>query len=363
MGLHESKKLSRRDFLQAAGVSAATATIYPGIFIGILEAFSAGHTLMSSEERRLLQPPRLLTDVQNNSIICGSHPHQNSLKIALESAEVLRRKPQILGFFAKTYRPFSADPELLATINNTAEAGILPLISWGEKIPTANQDIELLIDQLKEIKCPFLLRPWFEMQGSWARGKDGWYGNFTDQEFIYNWQIMRVEFKQKLPNAYFVFSPNSTDIADSFEKLFPHPDYVDVIGLDAYNKHSPSLFDPRHYLCPNLRPEQVFGPDIATCQRIAPNTPWMLTELGSIDTPNFTRDAIDYAIRAGAAAWMTFEWNKRHLSWNEADWQVSSNPLLVDQLRQELSQDHYFRNQCDGIDAVYETLHKLLNIH
>lgn len=314
--------------------------------------------MIRSIERARFAQPEHLTRPPPQSVLFGSYPHNNSLEIAHRNAQELQHKPHLLGFFAHSARPFTTNPELLTQINQTIEAGILPVVSWGMRFDEF--DLEVLAAELSQINGPFLWRPWFEMQGDWARGKNSWYGQFTDQEFIDQWRTMRDKFRQLVPNAKFVFSPNTTEVANSFEGLFPGEQWVDIVSLDGYNKQTNDWLSRGHYQFPDLSPELQFGPDIATLQRIAPATPLIISELNALDDPEFVAEAIAFAARAGAKAWMIFEWDKEGANWDEKNWSLRQNPAVAELVRAELANDYYVVEKGEGVLAVQQILLSLM---
>ena len=360
--MSEKTEVSRRWFLSRGAASVGYALLQPGLLGLLARGVSEIHTAARSFERSQRVQPVLDDRAPDSQISYGTYPDKNLFENALVSAELLQSNPNIVGFFAKTSRPFSYSPELLDQINLTHQAGMVPLVSWGQRFSSTN--IDTLTEELSRIQGPFIWRPWFEMQGNWARGKDGWYGEFSDALFIQEWRKMREKFAQKVPNAFFAFSPNSTDIAGSFEPLFPGEGWVDIVSLDAYNKHSYSILNPRHYYFPDLSAAEIIGPDLATFQRIAPNVPFILTEVGAINNDSFTQEAIEYVSRMSTTTgWMLFEWFKASYGWDEADWSLTTKPDLTTRIKKVLQGNQYrssLSNGLTGESAVQYSMNRLL---
>jgi mannan endo-1,4-beta-mannosidase len=84
---------------------------------------------------------------------------------------------------------------------------------------------------------PLIFRPWHEHTGSgfwWGKG------NASQQEFVALWQFT-VDYMRNdkgLHNLIFAYSPDMTHIysRDAYMEYWPGDDYVDILGLDAYDR-------------------------------------------------------------------------------------------------------------------------------
>lgn len=318
------------------------------------ETLSQGLTIAKKLERN--QRPVLLKRIPAESVVFGMSPDENSFKGVLEYEEKLKHLTHLTNFFAEGDRPFSRNQnsrELLEQIKLAVDNGKLVMLSHG--LSFGDYDLNTLTEELKRIDAPFIFRVWYEKNGSWT---DNWYGKIADYEFIERWQEMFVHFSIHLPQAYLLFCPNTTEIASDFEPIFPH-NYVHMVGLDAYHRYSPSIFNARHYIYPNLTPEETLGPDIAKLQRLASRVPFILCEVGSIDDPKWFAKAIDYSVKAGARGWLTFDWNKAGVAWDEHDLATTLNEKQSLEIAVELGKSYYFTNY-GGVDQIERTLSKIM---
>lgn len=356
------EKLSRRQFLKVAGTGLVAATVPEGI--------SRGRSMEIANQRQ--ERPLLLDSVPDNSISFGLTPHNDSLEFALQTGEALGKKPHIVGFFINGNHPFTDNPPILEQIRAAQDAGMIVELHWGGSMHYV--DLVSLSEELARIGNDFLWRPWFEMNGSWTQS---WYGGFAPSQFVSAWERMWNYFSKEkhLSQAKFVFCPNTTDIASPIEPFFPGEDKVHLVSLDAYLKHRFNPLDSRHYVYPYLSPEELLGPDLALFQRLAPQTPFIQSEINtSIETdpdiflwnrllprPIYGRGewlaaAANYLVKAGAVAWLSFDWNKAEYGNAEDDWAMVNYPEVVASMAGELSKS-YYQNDLDlGADKTWTKL-------
>lgn len=89
-------------------------------------------------------------------------------------------------------------------------------------------------------QIPILFRPWHEHTGSgfwWGKG------NCTAQDYITLWQFT-VEYlrdTKEIHNMLYVYSPDIVNSYDNYLEFWPGDEYVDIIGLDAYERTGWSL--------------------------------------------------------------------------------------------------------------------------
>lgn len=327
--MEKDSRLTRRRFLKLALAGAGLA-LAP-------ELVTQLHNLNVRFERS--RRPKLLDTISPASVAFGSSPHYNSLEFLSRTGEAIGKQPHWVNLFAAGNRPLARDPQLLPEIRAAQNRGLRFILSWGMGIKFVNAAV--LAEDLAVIEEPFYFRPWYEMNGVWTQD---WYGQFTPGEFVSHWWQLRETFARVLPQAKFIFSPNATNVAPAFVEYFPGADYVDAVGLDVYHKYSYSPFNLRHYLFSDLSPEETLGPDIATIQDLAPQIPWLITEINAsveFGRARWLAEAVAYAVSAGAKAWLTFDWNKAQAAWDEYDWAIINHPELVQALRHELGRDYY----------------------
>jgi mannan endo-1,4-beta-mannosidase len=91
---------------------------------------------------------------------------------------------------------------------------------------------------------PILFRPFHECNGSWF-----WWGKnrATPQEYIQLYQYtVNYLMKKNVHNLLYVYSPNKFKSTDKYLSWYPGDNYVDVLGLDAYD-------DLKNYPANNLK--------------------------------------------------------------------------------------------------------------
>ena len=84
---------------------------------------------------------------------------------------------------------------------------------------------------------PLIFRPWHEHTGSgfwWGKG------NASQTEFVALWQftVDYLRNEKGLHNLIFAYSPDMTHISsrDAYMEYWPGDEYVDMLGLDAYDR-------------------------------------------------------------------------------------------------------------------------------
>ncbi len=143
---------------------------------------------------------------------------------------------------------------------------------------------------------PILFRPYHEMNGSWF-----WWGgdNCSPDDYKKLWIMTKdiLENKFGVTNLLYVYSPNSYSSETEFMLRYPGDDYVDILGLDIYDREG----DDEKYVKP-LRVSLKILKQIAN-QR---NKLYALTETGRDQVPeqNWWTDKLYPNIKDEGLAWV-----------------------------------------------------------
>ncbi len=92
---------------------------------------------------------------------------------------------------------------------------------------------------LKEAGVPVLWRPLHEMNGNWF-----WWGDRGQADWAKHYQALWIRMhdyftkERQLDNLIWVYSPDGQSRSDQVLKSWPGDAYVDVVGIDFYNKFS-----------------------------------------------------------------------------------------------------------------------------
>jgi hypothetical protein len=166
----------------------------------------------------------------------------------------------------------------------------------------------------KAYNGPIILAPFSEFNGNWFPWGMTVQGN-TPAKFISAWIHIRNIFTTVgATNVQFAWVPNNDAVPDTaankFELNYPGSQYVDIVGIDAFNSSPWESFD------------QMVGGELARLKQY--NKPTYILSLGvQADsrkaqwiTDSFTRDMYKYPELKG---WIWFNENKEH------DWRVNSS--------------------------------------
>ena len=124
--------------------------------------------------------------------------------------------------------------------NTSAVGRILPGKDLHEKFCGWLDRVADYIGSLKTASgeaVPVLFRPYHEHTGSgfwWGKG------NCTRDEYIALWQftVQYLRDTKGLHNILYVYSPDIVSSYDSYLECYPGDEYVDILGLDAYDRPS-----------------------------------------------------------------------------------------------------------------------------
>jgi beta-mannanase len=156
----------------------------------------------------------------------------------------------------------------------------------------------------------------------------------TPQEFIDGWQFMTEQVKNVNENIQMVWCPN---IDYPLDPYYPGDDYVDVMGLDGYNKHSQKRYHARNFR-PNPSFDELFGQDISYLQNLSSEKPIMIAELGvdpENDSLSWLQDAYQTAAQYDQVTSVyLFGWNKEKgiFDHSEANWGEVITPEFQDMI-------------------------------
>ena len=322
---------SRRDFLKKLGI----AGVYSGVFFAETSTFLP--IIYKSLFEQIRKGPPELRPIPYQPLLFGIAPNENNLEEVGKVSEALGQDVGMVNLFAGSEGEVPRD--IREKMKQVLKEHKVPIYSWYPgtnklaDLPEAN--LRLGARQLRSLGGTILSRPLYEMNGTWF----GWHNENTPKEVITSWQrIFRIFQEEKATNVKFVFSPNTTLGAKPIELFYPGSEYIHFISLDIYDRYSPSWLSERHTLVPDLSPEHLIGPDLVTFMTIAPDKPFLISEIGSMDRPEWVPQAIDYVKRhmprfIGA---VSFEWNKQGQGPSEIDWQMLSDVRRMNALQKVL---------------------------
>ena len=184
---------------------------------------------------------------------------------------------------------------------------------------------------------PFLIRPWWEMNG-------GWYHWGRKPEYVAAWRRFHdLVVAEGATNVTWAWVTNTIwwDPLSDPAPYYPGDAYVDWVGFDAYNWGVNSL-QPDHW----TTPEETITPTLTRLRQIAPGKPICICELGSTE------------IGGDKAAWiseMMWKYLPLHpeikavlwFNWNNAqndgrwDWPIESSSSALTAFRQGISDPTY----------------------
>jgi len=204
-------------------------------------------------------------------------------------------------------------------LNIAKTRGAVSLISVDFPVDSINSgSLDATIDAFAA-KCkawgyPILLRPGWEMNGTWF----GW---GRKSGFVAAWRRYVSRIRAIAPNVSFVWCPNTIwDSASDPAPYFPGEAYVDWVGIDGYNRA-----EPWH------SPYEVFKATYDRLRLLAPNRPMMICETGCVENggnkaawlTNLLTKALPERFPA-VKALIWFNWNifEKNRTW---EWPIESS--------------------------------------
>lgn len=186
---------------------------------------------------------------------------------------------------------------------NAQRKGRLPLLTIMPR-----QDVSHVFPMLSSMKPPFLVRYAHEFNGTWYP----WSG---DRHLKDDWKRI----KESLPaGALHVWCPNiDYQGAYKLEDFWPGDDYVDIIGLDGYNKINGA---------PNLYPGNLFTPTMEVIrQNVSRTKPMMICETASPRDKGQALWALQLVGWANDANMKSVVWFNKDKS--DGDWALGKHAL------------------------------------
>lgn len=169
---------------------------------------------------------------------------------------------------------------------------------WIERLSTF---LNSLKDKNGNI-IPVAFRPYHEMNGSWF-----WWGaeHSTPGEYKQLWiETQQLFIENDVHSLLYVYSPNTLNTEEDFDKFYPGDDYVDILGVDIYNHSGNKAFT------------ESLKSNIAIIKKKASvnDKPYVLAESGNVnfgEDPNWWTQSLYPGIKDSGIAWALFWRNDR----------------------------------------------------
>jgi hypothetical protein len=165
-----------------------------------------------------------------------------------------------------------------AALETVRRRGAVSLISYGsvslQSVAEGGQDatIESMALKAKNFGGEVIIRPWWEMNGTWYS-----WGRSPYFDFVAAWRRLYTKIKAIAPNVKFVWCPNTMwDTASDPAPWFPGEMYVDYVGIDGYNA-GPLKNTPWHSAT------TVFGATYTKLRALAPKKDIIICETSSTE--------------------------------------------------------------------------------
>lgn len=110
------------------------------------------------------------------------------------------------------------------------KGNIEDVLQGGKHHQALLERLDYLVERVKRVKQPVILRPWHEGNGSWF-----WW-NGKPKEFKELWKLT-VEYVESkgVKDVLWCYSPNATsDDSWQVDKFYPGDEYVDIAAIDYY---------------------------------------------------------------------------------------------------------------------------------
>ncbi|MEA2375908.1 MAG: hypothetical protein QOD53_2371 [Thermoleophilaceae bacterium] len=227
-----------------------------------------------------------------------------------------------------TYRSWDEDPFPRNLMQNPADVGAVPMITWephdhGLRDMARGHYDSYIRDSAREAVAwgrPILLRFAHEMNGDWYSW--GTNGN-SASDYVAAWRhVVRVFREENANNVRWVWAPNT----GSFESFFPGDGFVDYIGLDGYN------FGAKYGQWESF--EQVFDSSYRSITHLS-RRPLLITEFSANprggDKAAWIRHALSSAVTSRYPRMRALIWFDRDQG--GIDWRVDSSADTLDAFR------------------------------
>lgn len=348
--------LNRHEFLKIAGFGAA---------VLILNSKFSFITQIERLERSLLPTPDI-HPIASGSCLVGFAPNDNSSKTAYDMMGQMDIAPGVINYFL-TGTDEGEYNRLCLNMDWCIANGAVPMVSWGPATKNIfGSDVRTYLSRLADTfaqKGPVLFRMYYEQN---LISSFPWNSpNTSSKDFKRIWKDAYTLVKELSPDTKIVFSANTTGLGVyPIEARFPGSEYVDITGLDAYNKYSSNWLHPGHYIQPDLTPRELIGPDLFTLMKLAPGTPPpVITELNiqREDRSAWLTDALEYSYSCGVRIVNFFQWDKSGYGAGETDWSFKQD-TAADMRRHFAETPWYIRNHARGADGAHQVMRYLFAV-
>jgi hypothetical protein len=228
----------------------------------------------------------------------------------------------------------------------TAARGAIPLVTMGlgagmtlEAVVNGSQDaaIKKWAQEAKAWGKPFLLSPWWEMNGTW-------YPWGRSSSYVAAWRRFHdLVVAEGATNVTWTWTVNSIwfDPESNPTPYYPGDAYVDWVGLDSYNwGRNPAQPDKW------INPEQTITPTLKIIREVAPSKPVAIVENASSEFGGNKTDWIREMLETylphhrEIKAYLWFNWPFLKGS-NRADWPIESSAPAQQQFRSSIQSGLY----------------------
>jgi hypothetical protein len=238
-----------------------------------------------------------------------------------------------------------------SALDATLSRGAIPIVTMGlsggttlADVVAGNQDalIRAWAKKAKAWGYPFLLVPWWEMNGFW-------YVWGRDSNFVAAWRHFHdLVVSEGATNVTWAWVPNEiwSDPESDPAPYYPGDAYVDWVGLDSYNFGT-------NPLQPNFweTPDEVVTPTLDVLEEIAPGKPVCICETASTevggDKAAWIADMFDNYLpnHPQVKAFVWFNWNAPQFNGPHEgerwDWPIESSSAAQTAFRDSIAADIY----------------------
>lgn len=255
-------------------------------------------------------------------ILFGLHDHSEADRLRTERH--LGKRSALVGLFLDWQHGF---PQQSYINRITTARGSVPVIATG---PTGYAPLSRVIaggedakaaewaEKVKAFGRPVMIRLMAEMNGPWEPWSTGHNGN-QPGEYVVAWRrIVDIFRAHGVTNVRWIWNPyRPFGKAIPMRGLYPGGDYVDWIGVDAYNfnknnKHGWTWF------------EEMLRPSVRQMRAVAGSSkPFMVNEAGVTEDPRkpaWIKRMYASLPRYGVKAAVYFDMNRKR------DWRLTNNP-------------------------------------
>jgi hypothetical protein len=231
------------------------------------------------------------------------------------------------------------------TMQQVIDGGAIPLVTMGltsgvtmQEVAEGKQDTQIRAwaKSAKAFGYPFMFRPWREMNGDW-------YSWGRDPYFVAAWQHFHdVVEEEGATNVTWAWIVNTiwSDPGSDPTPYYPGDDYVDWVGMDAYN-WGKNPIQPDIW----LSPEQAIGPTLTVLEGIT-DKPVALTEVASSEAggnkASWIRDFLHSYLpnHPNIKAMVWFNWNILQ-GGLRYDWPIESSEAAEQAFRDGIQSSEY----------------------